>query len=188
MCCGTWQRPHRAGCIAPLNGSVTSAGPFLWGLFPTPVACAPAASKRLNRLTSPYNSGRCRPDAALPRESAAPRTVGRISIYPSRIPITQGSRCRHRHLGGVVCGPSFVASTGCDLDLIASLQRDVTGALLSDFQSLGLAPKLISALETAGLTQPTPIQAKAIPLALQGTDVMASPRPAPAKPWPLACR
>ena len=37
---------------------------------------------------------------------------------------------------------------------------------------LGLSPKLNAALERAGLTEPTPIQNQAIPLALAGHDVM----------------
>ena len=41
-----------------------------------------------------------------------------------------------------------------------------------DFDMLGLAPTLLSALKRAGLTQPTPIQNQAIPLALQGHDVL----------------
>jgi len=43
---------------------------------------------------------------------------------------------------------------------------------LFDFDMLGLAPTLLSALKRAGLTQPTPIQNQAIPLALQGHDVL----------------
>ncbi|QFT81287.1 ATP-dependent RNA helicase RhlE [Roseovarius sp. THAF27] len=43
---------------------------------------------------------------------------------------------------------------------------------LYDFDMLGLAPELNTALKTAGLTEPTPIQNKAIPLALKGHDVM----------------
>jgi ATP-dependent RNA helicase RhlE len=43
---------------------------------------------------------------------------------------------------------------------------------LNDFQSLGLAPSLQAALQTAGLSEPTPIQAQAIPHALAGHDVM----------------
>ncbi|MFN3211176.1 MAG: DEAD/DEAH box helicase [Roseovarius sp.] len=41
-----------------------------------------------------------------------------------------------------------------------------------DFDMLGLAPQLNTALKQAGLTEPTPIQNKAIPLALEGHDVM----------------
>lgn len=37
---------------------------------------------------------------------------------------------------------------------------------------MGLAPKLAARIETLGLTEPTPIQSRAIPLALEGHDVM----------------
>jgi superfamily II DNA/RNA helicase len=40
------------------------------------------------------------------------------------------------------------------------------------FDTLGLSPKLLAAIEAAGYTEPTPIQAGAIPLALQGRDVL----------------
>jgi ATP-dependent RNA helicase RhlE len=43
---------------------------------------------------------------------------------------------------------------------------------LSTFDTLGLKPDLMNALTDAGLTTPTPIQTKAIPLALQGQDVL----------------
>ncbi len=42
------------------------------------------------------------------------------------------------------------------------------------FSSLGLAPELLRAIERQGYKQPTPIQRKAIPLVLQGHDLMAS--------------
>jgi ATP-dependent RNA helicase RhlE len=41
-----------------------------------------------------------------------------------------------------------------------------------DFDMLGLSPRLIAALKTAGITDPTPIQAQAIPHAMNGRDVM----------------
>ncbi len=41
------------------------------------------------------------------------------------------------------------------------------------FDGLGLAPPLLKAVSETGYTTPTPIQAKAIPLALQGLDLMA---------------
>jgi ATP-dependent RNA helicase RhlE len=41
-----------------------------------------------------------------------------------------------------------------------------------NFDSLGLAPRLINALHEQGITDPTPIQTEAIPHALQGRDVM----------------
>jgi ATP-dependent RNA helicase RhlE len=40
------------------------------------------------------------------------------------------------------------------------------------FSSLGLSPQLLQAVEDAGYTTPTPIQAQAIPLALKGRDLI----------------
>ncbi|MFT0849467.1 DEAD/DEAH box helicase [Achromobacter sp. F4_2707] len=42
------------------------------------------------------------------------------------------------------------------------------------FESLGLSPTLVSALDRAGFTQPTPVQAAAIPRAMTGEDLMVS--------------
>ncbi|GHD08113.1 DEAD/DEAH box helicase [Tianweitania populi] len=46
------------------------------------------------------------------------------------------------------------------------VQQDVT------FADLGLSPKVLSAVTDAGYTKPTPIQAGAIPHALQGKDIL----------------
>jgi len=46
------------------------------------------------------------------------------------------------------------------------------GWTLFDFDMLGLAPNLQAALKRANFTQPTPIQAKAIPLAMDGHDIL----------------
>lgn len=43
---------------------------------------------------------------------------------------------------------------------------------MTDFVSLGLAPRFAKSLAALGLTDPTPIQQRAIPLALDGRDVM----------------
>ncbi len=43
---------------------------------------------------------------------------------------------------------------------------------LTDFTSLGLAPALVKTLQHSGFTEPTPIQSQAIPLALEGHDIM----------------
>ena len=40
------------------------------------------------------------------------------------------------------------------------------------FESLGLIPELLKAIADQGYTEPTPIQAQAIPVVLQGRDVM----------------
>ncbi|CAM5187607.1 DEAD/DEAH box helicase [Oligella ureolytica] len=42
------------------------------------------------------------------------------------------------------------------------------------FESLGLAPLLLDALNKAGFTQPTEVQSKAIPAALEGKDLIVS--------------
>ena len=41
------------------------------------------------------------------------------------------------------------------------------------FESLGLAPGLVRALTEMGYSTPTPIQEQAIPLALNGSDLLA---------------
>ena len=40
------------------------------------------------------------------------------------------------------------------------------------FENLGLAPSLVRKIAEQGMSEPTPIQAKAIPLALKGRDVL----------------
>lgn len=42
----------------------------------------------------------------------------------------------------------------------------------NDFASLGVKASILSVLETLGITEPTPIQYKAIPVALQGKDLV----------------
>ncbi|MGL6291589.1 MAG: DEAD/DEAH box helicase, partial [Silanimonas sp.] len=42
-----------------------------------------------------------------------------------------------------------------------------------NFETLGLRPELCRALATLGFTTPTPIQAEAIPAALEGRDLLA---------------
>lgn len=46
------------------------------------------------------------------------------------------------------------------------------GIYVSDFDMLGLQPALNDAIKRAGFTDPTPIQTQAIPLALEGHDVL----------------
>ena len=43
-----------------------------------------------------------------------------------------------------------------------------------DFAQFGLAPNLLSAITRMGYTQPTAIQCTAIPVVLQGRDVMGA--------------
>ncbi|HCW84112.1 MAG TPA: DEAD/DEAH box helicase, partial [Rhodobacteraceae bacterium] len=43
---------------------------------------------------------------------------------------------------------------------------------LSEFETMGLSERLVARLKELGLTTPTPIQARAIPEALNGHDVL----------------
>jgi ATP-dependent RNA helicase RhlE len=56
------------------------------------------------------------------------------------------------------------------------------------FKELNLHAKLLRAVEACGFTSPTDIQRQAIPVLLFGSDLMASPRRAQAKPRPSSCR
>ena len=46
--------------------------------------------------------------------------------------------------------------------------------LPNGFAKLGLAPELLAAVEDLGFSQPTSVQAEAIPLAMQGEDADAA--------------
>jgi ATP-dependent RNA helicase DeaD len=50
------------------------------------------------------------------------------------------------------------------------------GAAASDFRSLGLSPATLAAVDQAGYTVPTPVQAGLIPRALAGVDVLGQAR------------
>ncbi|MEF9995276.1 MAG: DEAD/DEAH box helicase, partial [Burkholderiaceae bacterium] len=43
-----------------------------------------------------------------------------------------------------------------------------------DFSHFGLDPQILAAIQEMGYTTPTPIQSKAIPVVLQGGDVMGA--------------
>ena len=48
----------------------------------------------------------------------------------------------------------------------------MTKVIMSDFQSLGLSGRILTTLTKAGYTAPTPIQQKAIPLVIEGRDIV----------------
>lgn len=50
----------------------------------------------------------------------------------------------------------------------------MTEQVIGSFESMGLAAPLLRAIETLGFTQPTPVQAEAVPTAMQGGDWMVS--------------
>ena len=62
--------------------------------------------------------------------------------------------------------PTEASSEATGLDQLAESVQSVT------FEELGLAPELLAAVRDAGYTSPTPIQREAIPLALNGRDLM----------------
>ncbi len=57
-------------------------------------------------------------------------------------------------------------------DMITKTQAKRAKPPLTTFAELGLSPKVLSAVETAGYTAPTPIQAGTIPPALERKDVL----------------
>ena len=57
-----------------------------------------------------------------------------------------------------------------------------------DFAELGIAPRMVEKLAEDGITDPTPIQVKSIPLALEGRDVMGLAQTGTGKTAALACR
>jgi ATP-dependent RNA helicase RhlE len=56
------------------------------------------------------------------------------------------------------------------------------------FKALGLNPLLVRAVREMGYTEPTPIQAQAIPAILAGRDLIATAQTGPARPRPSSCR
>lgn len=60
------------------------------------------------------------------------------------------------------------------LSLESVLSIFCTIRLIMSFQFLGLSPVILNTLQKLGMTKPTPVQSEAIPLILQGRDVLAS--------------
>jgi ATP-dependent RNA helicase RhlE len=60
------------------------------------------------------------------------------------------------------------------LDSSDRLSREFFLNTQSSFASLGLAEPLLRAISDTGYSQPTPIQAQAIPVVMQGADVLAA--------------
>lgn len=69
-------------------------------------------------------------------------------------------------------GLLFPVASRCAALCLPCPEGRLKGRIVSSFETLGLAPALLKGLKAAGLEQPTPIQQKAIPLALAGHDVL----------------
>lgn len=52
------------------------------------------------------------------------------------------------------------------------LDRTLKGISLSNFEALGLSPLILKSIARLGFDKPTPIQQKAIPLVMEGRDIM----------------
>src|SRR5690606_13399521 len=55
----------------------------------------------------------------------------------------------------------------------SSGSKDATSDTPTDFKSMGLDPRLLQGIVKMQFAQPTLVQAKAVPLALEGKDVLA---------------
>src|SRR4029079_3588693 len=73
--------------------------------------------------------------------------------------------------------PSPARASTASTALTASTASTATAATLAapsrGFDAFGLRPELLRAVADLGFDQPTPIQAKGIPPALEGRDVLA---------------
>ena len=56
-----------------------------------------------------------------------------------------------------------------------------------NFEELGLPAPLIAGLAAQGITAPTPVQQRAIPLLLEGKDALIQSETGTGKPWPICC-
>ncbi len=63
------------------------------------------------------------------------------------------------------------------------MRSEVELSLLSSFQELGLAPGFLQILEKKNFVAPTPIQHQAIPIALQGKDIIGIAQTGTGKTW-----
>ena len=55
-----------------------------------------------------------------------------------------------------------------------SMTQGTTTSDATSFSALGLSPDVLAAVEDLGYDEPTPVQAQAIPYALEGRDLLAA--------------
>ena len=55
----------------------------------------------------------------------------------------------------------------------SSLKMEETSSSQENFEALGVDPRILKGIRKLGLERPTPVQARCVPLALQGKDVLA---------------
>jgi ATP-dependent RNA helicase RhlE len=86
---------------------------------------------------------------------------------------TGAKQTRRLHSSGSVNHEQSV-SGGTDVTRHANACNEELKHMTTSFQSLGLAPELLRAVDDQGYTEPTPIQWEAIPAGLEGRDVVGS--------------
>lgn len=102
-----------------------------------------------------------------PAKKSAPRAAKKAAASGKKAPT----------LTKVVDEPSVTESPTLSAELVseiipgATLAIEPAGEILS-FEDIGLMPQLLAAVKDAGYSTPTPIQQKAIPLALKGRDLI----------------
>jgi len=74
------------------------------------------------------------------------------------------------------CGGGFAPASRLSESMMSDIQPAIAqpAAAAVRFEDFGLAPDILRALADQGYVHPTPIQAEAIPIVLQGRDVMGA--------------
>jgi superfamily II DNA/RNA helicase len=108
-----------------------------------------------------FSGPRSRP--AFPHDGGAHR--------PARPARAHGHPGKRRHPDAAAAAPALPAAPAPDL-----VDNARTLAAVTAFGSLGLAREVVQAVAHAGYTDPSPVQAAAIPPALEGADLLVSAR------------
>jgi ATP-dependent RNA helicase DDX47/RRP3 len=109
-----------------------------------------------------------------PRFTLAQTNIQRqIIAAPYQSAMSSHKRRKLSHDDKSECGASHSASeTSTSHDDVTSPQPGIVEAATKTFKDLGVIDSLCEACEGLGYQVPTPIQAEAIPLALQGRDLI----------------
>jgi len=94
------------------------------------------------------------------------------------MPAPRSARCGADETSSGLEGPA--TSEGTTLtsidDAVTTDQTQPGDPAQATFEDLGVCPEIVQALERVGITNPFPIQALSIPIAIQGTDMIGQAR------------
>ena len=94
------------------------------------------------------------------------------------MPAPRSARCGADETSSGLEGPA--TSEGTTLtsidDAVSTDQTQPGDPAQATFEDLGVCPEIVQALERVGITNPFPIQALSIPIAIQGTDMIGQAR------------